>query len=144
MSVESLLRFDRVRLLKILEISYYAILSFLICLIVGNVLENDTLVPHLFKNYDYDDVPFYIIFLDILKDIVSLVVVSYYTTKLLKTIPFVLASVPGYVPSKKGEVDRGVILGTGLVFYTALHTLSDKIRVLNKRITTMLNDIRFF
>ena len=126
LDIESLFRFDSIRLFKLLEICYYSIISFSICLLFGNYLENDKLMPYIFKSYDYDKVSISKIFVDICKDIFSLIIVSYYTKKLLKVIPFIFASLnKNYIPSKKGEINLGITLGMGLVFYTSLHTLSD-------------------
>ena len=140
--IESLFRFDSIRLFKLLEIFYYSIISFSICLLFGNYLENDKLMPYIFKSYDYDKVSISKIFVDICKDIFSLIIVSYYTKKLLKVIPFIFASLnKNYIPSKKGEINLGITLGMGLVFYTSLHTLSDKIKNLNKRIQMLMSKL---
>ena len=69
LDIESLFRFDSIRLFKLLEISYYSIISFSICLLFGNYLENDKLMPYIFKSYDYDKVSISKIFVDICKDI---------------------------------------------------------------------------
>jgi hypothetical protein len=99
-------------------------------------------MPYIFKSYDYDKVSISKIFVDICKDIFSLIIVSYYTKKLLKVIPFIFASLnKNYIPSKKGEINLGITLGMGLVFYTSLHTLSDKIKNLNKRIQMLMSKL---
>ena len=39
-----LTRVDSIRLIKLLEIIYYALISFLLTLIITNILENDKLI----------------------------------------------------------------------------------------------------
>ena len=53
---ERIFRLDSIRLFKLFEIVYYTIISFIITLIVGKLVENDNYMPYIFKTYDYEKV----------------------------------------------------------------------------------------
>ena len=136
---ESLFRLDSIRVFKLFEIAYYTIISFLICLVIGNLLENDKTMPYIFKTYDYEDVSISKLLIDLLIDIVVFVIILYYIKKALHYIPFIFAPLnKKYKPSLKGEVDRGIELGNGLILFTALSTITDKIEALNKKIKKLI------
>jgi len=129
-----LLRFDDIRLIKLLEIYYYTVISFLLTLTFTQILQNDNLVSFVFKTYDYKKAPILELFIDTLIDLFVLVIYIYYLKKLLSCIP----SLPGYfskkyVSNKKSEVNIGIGLGTGIIIYTALPSIKDKLKEIHDR-----------
>ena len=63
-----------------------------------------------------------------------MIVYLYYLKKFLSCIP----SLPGffskkYVSNKKSEVTIGISLGTGIIIYTALHSIKDKLKEIHDR-----------
>ena len=47
--IDRLIRFDDIRVMKLIEIIYYTIISFIITLIFTNLIEDDNLFPFAFK-----------------------------------------------------------------------------------------------
>ena len=138
-NVESLLRFDIIRLFKLLEIVYYALISFFVTLLVANILEDDNYMPYIFKNYDYEKASIGKLLLDIIIDLSFLCVFLYYLKKLLSCIPFVLSRAnKAYKSSMKGEVMVGIGLGTGIILYTSLFTVKDKLKVLDEKLKRVM------
>mgnify|MGYP003682409577 FL=1 len=138
-NLESLLRVDSIRLFKLLEIVYYALISFFVTLIVANILEDDDTLPFIFKKYDYEKAPMGKLLIDIVIDLTFLCVFLYYLKKLLTCIPFVLAPLNNkYNPSMKGEVMVGIGLGTGIILYTSLYTIKDKLKVFDEKFKDLI------
>lgn len=133
-------RSDSIRLFKLFEIIYYTIISFIITLIVGNLVENDNYMPYIFKKYDYEKVDKWTLLKDILIDLAFFSIFLYYLNKTLKCIPFILSSLnKKYIPSMKGEMITGVGIGSGIVLYTSLPTIKDKINAFNSKIINDYN-----
>jgi hypothetical protein len=135
-NIDNLLRFDKIRLFKLLEISYYAIISLMLTATITSVLVDDDLNPHFFKSYDYENTNIVQLFMDILIDLVALVIYLYYLHKILKCIPFIFNELnKNYVPSMKGENIVGIGLGSAIILYPFLkHPLSDKVESLISKI----------
>ena len=135
-NINNLLRFDKIRLFKLLEITYYAIISLMITGLVTSILVNDNLVPYIFKTYDYEKANITELFIDIVIDLVILVIYIYYLNKVIKCIPFIFYGLnKNYVPSMKGENIVGIGLGSAIILYPFLkHPLSDKVETLISKI----------
>ena len=139
---DRLTRFDIIRGIKLLEIIYYTLISFIITLIITNFFENDKLISIVFKKYDYSKVSFYELLKDITIDISILVIYLYYLKKLLSCIPSLLVYLDkNYVSNKKNEATIGVSLGTGIIIYTSLPTVKDKLKELDIRIKKYINHV---
>lgn len=140
--IENLLRFDGIRLFKLLEMSYYTIISFAVTLLFANILENDTYMPYVFKTYDFEKASMAELFSDILIDLVVLVIFLYYLKKALSCFPFILSSLnKQYIPSMKGEVAIGIGFGSGIILYTSLKTIKDKLKALDGKIEKQLTSL---
>ena len=50
---------------KLLEISYYGVLALIFTLVATIILENESIIPFLFKTYNYENFPIYVILEDI-------------------------------------------------------------------------------
>ena len=139
--IDNLLLLDDIRLFKLIEIVYYSLISFIITVILGNVLENDDYMPYFFVTYDYEKEDIYTLFKDILLDITAIVIILYYVKKILRCIPFIFAPLnKKYKPSMKGEVDVGIVVGMGLVLYTSLITIKDKIKAFDVKIKEKMDN----
>lgn len=118
-------KFDIIRILKIMEISQYSIISFLISLLIGKYI-ND-LFDH------YDEHKYYIKLLyELILHVFILTVATYYIRKISLAIPFILKPLIDYqkikyIPSKKGESILGVALGISYVFMATQTNLINKI-----------------
>jgi hypothetical protein len=112
--LNNVLKFDIIRLLKLLEISQYAILSFLLSVLVGGYL-ND--VFGIIKTNDN-------IYILLIKSVVMITIISiltYYIRKISMLPNFIFTPIIKYykipyTPSKKNESLLGVIFGMGYVF----------------------------
>jgi hypothetical protein len=135
-NIDNLLRFDKIRLFKLLEISYYAIISLFVTGVITSVLVDDDLNPYFFRSYDYEKAHIFELIMDILIDLVVIVIYFYYLHKLLKCIPFIFGGInKNYVPSMKGENIVGIGLGSAIILYPFLkHPLSDKVETLISKI----------
>ena len=138
--IEKITRLDHIRLFKLIEIIYYTLISMMITLIITNILEEDSIVPYVFKTYDYSEVSGYELLKDIIIDLTILVVYIYYLKKCLSCIPSIMIFLPSgeYISNKKNEAYMGVGLGTGIIIYTSLPTIKDKLKELDIRIKKWL------
>ena len=141
--IERLLRFDSIRVFKLLEIFYYTIISLIITYIFTTILHSDIILPYVFKTYDNDKESNIILIKDIFIDLLVLVIFIYYLKKILSCIPFIIAPLNKYYkPSMKGEVYIGIGLGSSLVLYNSLYdSISSKLKVLNKRVNKLIDSL---
>ena len=140
--IERLMRFDNIRIMKLIEIIYYTIISFVITLIFTNLLEDDKLFPFAFQQYKYSGSSAFELLKDIIIDLSILAIYIYYLKKLLSCIPFILNPlVPKYKSDMKNEISTGIILGLWIIIYTALPTIKDKIKELDTRVKKYINSI---
>ena len=140
---DRLIRFDSIRLFKILEIIYYTLLSFIITLIIANLLDDKDVASFIFKKYDFEKANILKLFIDIIIDLIFLVLLMYYLKKLLNCIPFVFASLnKKYKPSMKDEVNIGIGIGSGIILYVSLETIKLKLKVLDKKLKSYINILK--
>ena len=143
--IERLLRFDSIRVFKLLEIFYYTIISLIITYIFTTILHSDIILPYVFKTYDNDNdkESNTNLIKDIFIDLFVLVIFIYYLKKILSCIPFIIAPLNKYYkPSMKGEVYIGIGLGSSLVLYISLYdSINSKLKVLNKRVNKLIDSL---
>jgi hypothetical protein len=139
--VERLIRFDSIRIFKLMEIVYYTILSFIITNIFTTIINNDNILPYVFKKYDNDEASNIVLIKDIFIDLILLALFIYYLKKMLSCIPFILAPLnKNYKPSFKGEIYIGLGLGSSLVLYNSLYSsIKSKLLLFNKRIDKFID-----
>ena len=125
-NLESLFRFDKVRILKILEITQYSVLAFFIGMFFGDYLDKN--LPDNDKNDSKSK-----IVLEVLFNLFMVVVFIYYIQKIIALFPFIFGNIKGYIPSKKNESLIGITIGMGLIFnitqrklYKNVHLLTGK------------------
>jgi hypothetical protein len=143
--VERLIRFDSIRIFKLIEIVYYTILSFIITNIFTTIINNDNILPYVFKKYDNDndEESNIVLIKDIFIDLIFLSLFIYYLKKILSCIPFIFAPLnKDYKPSMKGEVYIGIGLGSSLVLYNSLYSsIESKLLLFNKRIDKFIDNL---
>jgi hypothetical protein len=129
--LKNVLKFDIIRLLKLLEISQYAILSFLLSVLVGGYL-NDA-----FGIIKIND-KIYILLIQAIFMIITISILTYYIRKLSMVPDFFLTPIIKYykipyIPSKKNESLLGVIFGMGYVFIDTQHNFNSIVdKIINK------------
>ena len=131
-NMERLVRFDKIRLLKLLEITQYSLLAFFIGLFLGHAL-NSVLPESDNKKTTTRIVS------EVILNILGIVISVYYIKKSLILFPFLLSGVKGYVPSKKKESYIGVTIGFGLIFNMTQNKLHKNIEILKNRITSSIS-----
>jgi len=139
---DRLIRFDSIRLFKLLEIVYYTIISFIITALFANLLENKNLFPYIFKHYDYEKHGIGYLLKDIIVDLSILTIFIYYLKKFLSCIPFIFSSLnKKYKPSMKDEVTVGIVLGTGIILYKSLTSITHKLKPFNIKLKEYIDNI---
>jgi len=99
-------------------------------------------MPYVLKTYDYEASSTTELVVDTLIDLVVLVIFTYYLQKLLACIPFIFAPLnKKYISSFKGEVSTGIGIGSGIILYTSLFTIKDKLKEIDVRIKANLNKL---
>ena len=125
---------------KLLEILYYSILALIFTLLAGIVLENENVIPFLFKTYKYEDFPIYVILEDIITDTAFFVIVLYFIRKLLHKIPFVFARFnKKYEAGINAPVKNAIDMTMGLVVFTTMDTLLNKFKALDIKVKELTN-----
>ena len=140
---DRLVRFDSIRIFKLLEIFYYTIISFILTYVFTTLINNDNIIPYVFKTYENDKESNITLIKDIFIDLMILVIFIYYLKKLLSCIPFIFAPLnKNYKPSFKGEIYVGIGIGSSIVLYNSLYnTIKSKLKVLNKRVNKVIDKL---
>ena len=129
--LEKLTRFDKIRLLKLLEMTQYSLLAFFIGLILGHTL--DSVLPESDNKKTTSR-----IVSEVILNIFGIVLSVYYIKKSLVLFPFLLSGIKGYEPSKKNESYIGVTIVFGLIFNMTQIKLHKNIGILKNRITSSI------
>lgn len=134
----SLLKFDSIRILKLLEMIQYSIIGFILTLLIGNII-NDIF----FYEYDVQTLTNFQLINYILIELIIIVIVVYYIRKIVLIFPFFFMNInKKYIPSKKNEASIGYIVGTGIILTQTITKLNEKITELDKRFKNYLINIK--
>ena len=132
--LESLFRFDIIRLCKLLEISQYCIIGFILTLMCGNLLN-----IYVISEYNLENISTIELIFNILIELVIMVITVYYIKKLTDCFPYLFSFITNkYIPSFKNESTSGYIIGSSLILTITLNKLDKKINELDKRIKQKL------
>lgn len=134
--IERLLRFDSIRLFKLIEIFYYTIISFVLTVIFIISIEKSPINFKIYEKKEESKIDNSTLIKDILIDILVLVLFMYYLKKILSCIPFIFASLNNkYKPSMKGEIYIGLGLGSAAPLYSSLYlSVKNKMEIIIERI----------
>ena len=138
--IERLIRFDSIKLLKLIEIFYYTIISFIFTVIFIISIDKSSFNFIVYENKRESEIDNFTLIKDILIDILVLVLFMYYLKKILSCIPFILAPLNNkYKPSMKGEIYIGLGLGSAAPLYSSLYlSVKNKMEIIIKRIKKSL------
>jgi hypothetical protein len=125
-SVEKLLRFDLVRASKLLEISEFVILTFVMGFYAGS------LIDYILPKYDPEVSNFNLV-KDVVIQLVLVAVSAYYIKKISAMFPFMFSLTPKYIPSKKGEAAFGGAIAMAIIFISVQKNFIKKIDLLYDR-----------
>lgn len=134
--IQRLIRFDSIRLFKLIEIFYYTIISFVFTVIFIISIEKSPVNFKIYEKKEESEIDNSILIKDILIDILVLVLFMYYLKKILSCIPFIFAPLNNkYKPSMKGEIYIGLGLGSAAPLYSSLYlSVKNKMEIIIERI----------
>lgn len=126
--LERLVRFDAVRVSKLLEEVQFAIVVFFIAFFVGSW--TDKLFP---VQDDMHAVSNATLIRDLLLQLALIVVSAYYINKIANLIPFFFSLTNKYVPSLHGERAAGSGLAMAIIFVGVQKNFQSRLAVLKQR-----------
>jgi hypothetical protein len=108
--LESLLRFDKIRLYKLTELSQYSILACFIAMFVGSKI-NKYLIPEYSDDEGIVEKVVYLMW-----NLILMMVSLYYIRKIVLMVPYIFSFDTDYVVSRGGESLLGFSVGFAIVF----------------------------
>ena len=108
--LESLLRFDKIRLYKLTELSQYSILACFIAMFIGAKI-NKYLIPDYSKKEHIIETVVYQMW-----NLILIMVSLYYIRKVVLMVPYIFSHDKDYIVSKGGESLLGLSVGFAIVF----------------------------
>ena len=128
MSVNRLLKFDLIRVSKLLEEVQFVIIAFVISFVIGRYI--DKFFPIDSKIDDISN-------MDLIKSItlqLALIGISgYYIMKITSIIPFVFSLTNQYIPSSHNESATGAALAMSIIFVGVQKNFQSRIGLLKTR-----------
>lgn len=127
--INNLLRFDKIRLCKLLEISQNCLFGFSFTLLFGNLINS------IFYDDNIEELSTTYLIIIIFIELILTVLIVYYIRKFIMIIPFLFSFITNkYVPSKKDEASNGYVIGSTLILTITLENLNKKFEELDRRI----------
>lgn len=131
--MERLLRFDRIRASKLLEIMQSATISLILSIYMGVFFDKQ--FQKIFGDKTkVKNKSILRILMEIITQFCGIVIIAYYIGKIVGTIPFMFSLDGNYIPNMKGESGRGVGAGTKIVFFAVQDRLKENLGEMTKRI----------
>jgi hypothetical protein len=126
--VERLLRFDTVRVSKLLEQVQFAVIVFIIAFFVGSMTDKLFPLPK-----EADKMSDFNLYKDLFLQLCLIVISAYYITKVAKVIPFFFSLSDKYIPSSHGENMAGAGLAMAIIFVGVQKNFQARIGILKNR-----------
>jgi hypothetical protein len=123
---QRLIRFDRIRISKLLEIIQDGIIVFVLSFYIGSAI--DRFFQKADDSWSNQD-----LILSLLAQFTLLMVAIYYIRKVAEVIPFFFSLTKEYVSNKKGEVLTGYAVATAIIFVGVQKNFLSKIELLKQR-----------
>lgn len=123
---ETLFRFDKIRLSKLLELIQTGLVIFIVCLIFGSFFDN------LFPILDDKCSNLELITQTTLHISLNIVLI-YYIRKISEEIPFLFSLTDEYVSNAKGEQVLASMLMIGVIFYKPQTSFQKKLNLIQER-----------
>jgi hypothetical protein len=124
---EKLVRFDSIRIHKLMEIIQYSVITFFLGILLGGYVNKLFPKADPLKNTSR-------IILELVLQVSFITISLYYFQKLMSLIPFMFHFDSTYIPSHKNEGIKGAMIGLGLVFAASQIELKNKINILMTKI----------
>lgn len=125
-NIERLLRFDSIRISKLLEMIQDGIIIFILSFYLGSLIDK------IFGQTDEKMSNTELIIRIILQLVVNIVVI-YYIRKIAEVIPFMLNISKDYISNKKGEVDNASGFVCSIIFVGVQKNFQAKLGLLKTR-----------
>ena len=118
--LESLLRFDKIRLYKLTELSQYSIIACFIAMFVGAKI-NKYLIPEHSKKENVVESVVYLMW-----NLILIMVSLYYIRKIVLMVPYIFSYDKDYIVSRGGESLLGFSVGFAIVFGATQKKFKDR------------------
>lgn len=125
---ERLIRFDTVRISKLLEMIQFAVIVFILAFFIGSA--TDSLFPLPKPNEKISDFELY---RDLFLQLCLIVISSYYIIKIADVIPFFFSLSDKYIPSAHGENMKGAALAMAIIFVGVQKNFQGRIALLKQK-----------
>lgn len=125
-NVERLLRFDTIRISKLLEMIQDGIIIFILAFYLGSAIDKFSGVADE-KMTDTE------LWLSILLQLVINIVAVYYIGKIAEVIPLMFSFNSAYMSNKKGEADAASGFVCSIIFISVQKNFGDKLTLLKSR-----------
>ena len=125
---ERLIRFDTIRISKLLEMIQYAVIVFILAFFIGSA--TDSLFPLPKPEEKISDFDLY---KDIFLQLCLIVISVYYITKIAQVIPFFFSLSDKYIPSAKDENMKGAGIALAIIFVGVQKNFQGRIELLKKK-----------
>lgn len=130
-NLERLLRFDEIRLLKLLEIIQYSIVALFIGLFAGESYNH--LLPNVKQTQIHNMADFSYVTLMLILFFSGIVVILYYIKKIIELVPFLFSFLSKkYVSNKKNEAIIGVTVALAFIFGKTQHKMTHLVTLYQK------------
>lgn len=125
---ERLIRFDTIRISKLLEMIQYAVIVFILAFLIGSA--TDSLFPLPKPEEKISDFDLY---KDLFLQLCLIVISVYYITKIAQVIPFLFSLSDKYIPSAKDENMKGAGIALAIIFVGVQKNFQGRIELLKKK-----------
>tara|TARA_Y100001958_G_C21181333_1_gene511137 strand:+ start:72 stop:509 length:438 start_codon:yes stop_codon:yes gene_type:complete len=130
-NLERLLRFDEIRILKLLEIVQYSIFALFIGLFAGE--SYNKLLPNVQQIQIHNKTDLSYVTLLMILFFSGMVVILYYIKKIVELVPFFFSFVSKkYVSNKKNEAIIGVTVALAFIFGKTQHKMTHLVTLYQK------------
>ena len=129
---QKLIDFDSIRIMKLLELCQYSIISVFPAIIIGEAI-NKLFIDYsekYNKNSNISTKDNIKIILVVFLNLCFYVIAIFYINKLVKIIPFLFHFNDKYIPSIKGENTMGITTGGGLFLFITQTSLINNAKLL--------------
>ena len=135
--LESLLRFDEIRLLKLIEMCQFAVIGIILGSLNGMFISRYVIIPYDEKKYVTKEYPRTkgnrnpLLWFHLIIDICVITITTYYLKKIATVIPFAFGFLnKKYVSGMKNEGVIGFTVGLGFVYLRILVNFQSRLNLL--------------
>ena len=135
--LESLLRFDEIRFLKLIEMCQFAVIGIILGTLNGMFISRYIIIPYDEKKYITEKYPRKkgnrnpLLWFHLITDICVITITTYYLKKVASVLPFIFGFInKKYVSGMKNEGVVGFTVGLGFVYLRILVNFQSRLNLL--------------